>query len=340
MSQSVFTFVVGVLIFLICLGVSTFVILYLDMRSWGARLQTAVAERNEVEDTLQKTRTRLQDSEKKLVRTTRDKESLVEELTEHKARLTAAHDENEKQVQALAAANQEIARLNHDLNLVNEHLDDLRSTVQSLQAELATAERENLLHQQTIERYESRLETVRLENQDICQRLAVADVEIRNLQKDLQTAAEWEAKAAGVQNEKEAIQAQLTAAETEIGDVKSKLDGALQQVTETQYLRKRLLTADQNMKAAHTQIEVLQGKLAAVQNTLSYTGKNQLQIIRGIGPAYARRLNEAGVSSLNDLAKCEPEQLKNIVQLKPWQNGDPADWIQEAKALTIKLGES
>ena len=42
-------------------------------------------------------------------------------------------------------------------------------------------------------------------------------------------------------------------------------------------------------------------------------GKDNLQAIKGIGPAFARRLNEAGVHTFEQLSKCSPEDLEAIL---------------------------
>ncbi|HEX6384972.1 MAG TPA: helix-hairpin-helix domain-containing protein, partial [Anaerolineae bacterium] len=59
----------------------------------------------------------------------------------------------------------------------------------------------------------------------------------------------------------------------------------------------------------------------------------------GIGPTYARRLNEAGVQTLADLARQTPERIREIVKLKRWQGGEPEGWIEEARALTVMLND-
>jgi predicted flap endonuclease-1-like 5' DNA nuclease len=66
---------------------------------------------------------------------------------------------------------------------------------------------------------------------------------------------------------------------------------------------------------------------------MNYRGKSELQLIRGIGPTYARRLNEFGIQSFSDLADCNPEQVASIIKKKTWQAVDIQTWLDEAKAL-------
>ncbi len=59
----------------------------------------------------------------------------------------------------------------------------------------------------------------------------------------------------------------------------------------------------------------------------------ELQQIKGIGPKYAQKLADAGITSLADLANSTPEQLHEIVHAR----GATArydDWIAQARALT------
>jgi predicted flap endonuclease-1-like 5' DNA nuclease len=60
--------------------------------------------------------------------------------------------------------------------------------------------------------------------------------------------------------------------------------------------------------------------------------QDDLQAINGIGPAYERRLKEAGVDTYADLAQQTPDQLRQITGLKSWRGADPQQWIDEAQA--------
>ncbi len=62
-------------------------------------------------------------------------------------------------------------------------------------------------------------------------------------------------------------------------------------------------------------------------------GANDLTLISGIGPAYARRLNEAGIMTFAQLAELAPEKVRKLAHLGEWQ-GDPEGWIRQAKALS------
>lgn len=56
-------------------------------------------------------------------------------------------------------------------------------------------------------------------------------------------------------------------------------------------------------------------------------------IIKGIGPVYAQRLQDAGIINFADLAKQAPQHLRAVVQAKEWQALDIESWILQARAL-------
>jgi large subunit ribosomal protein L21 len=61
---------------------------------------------------------------------------------------------------------------------------------------------------------------------------------------------------------------------------------------------------------------------------------DDLQQISGIGPTYARRLNEAGVTSFGELAALTPDEIRQRMDLPPWQ-GNVESWIEQAKSLSF-----
>jgi nucleotidyltransferase/DNA polymerase involved in DNA repair len=59
---------------------------------------------------------------------------------------------------------------------------------------------------------------------------------------------------------------------------------------------------------------------------------DDLTIIKGIGPTYARRLEAAGIHTFAQLAALTPEQIREKAGLSEWQ-GDPQEWLLQARAL-------
>ncbi|MCI0393627.1 MAG: helix-hairpin-helix domain-containing protein [Chloroflexi bacterium] len=271
---------VGVLAFVVGLLAGIFLAMVIDGYTMGRRVQTAVSEKNLVQNKVQRLMMELRDLEIKLAARQMMVQSLSQELVE-----------KTRQVGQQSAEKQEL-----QLNL---------------------------------NRVGNELEASQAENQQLCQRLAVADVEMKHRQQELEAAQKWLERADRLQSEKEALLARVNQAETQAAD----LNGLLRQLTETHSLRQQLLAAEEKLKTAGVETNSLQTKVINLQKQLDYTGKNRLEIIRGIGPAYARRLNEAGVDTLADLAQMTPDQVAKIIKPKNWQAVEPAAWIAEAKIL-------
>ena len=89
------------------------------------------------------------------------------------------------------------------------------------------------------------------------------------------------------------------------------------------------------MEGAEARLEAARHQL----NAAGLKGKSQIEIVRGIGPTYARRLHEAGIRDLSDLAEQTAERVGEIVGLKTWQRADPQGWIDEAKELAAAFQE-
>lgn len=63
---------------------------------------------------------------------------------------------------------------------------------------------------------------------------------------------------------------------------------------------------------------------------------NDLKKVSGIGPAFEKRLNAAGISSFADLAAHTADEIEAIIKPEEWQEFDFVDWIRQAKKLAGK----
>jgi predicted flap endonuclease-1-like 5' DNA nuclease len=74
------------------------------------------------------------------------------------------------------------------------------------------------------------------------------------------------------------------------------------------------------------------GRHVGAEVDVTETAPDDLTVINGIGPTFAKRLQEAGIDSFQKLAAASPAFVKEAAKLADWQ-ADPADWIEEAKTL-------
>lgn len=89
-------------------------------------------------------------------------------------------------------------------------------------------------------------------------------------------------------------------------------------------------------KVATIQPSTVQVPPAPQPNTPSPTKQaarpagDDLTVIKGIGPTYAKRLRDAGLMTYSDIANASPEQLRDITRAA---GADPSDWITAARSL-------
>ena len=63
------------------------------------------------------------------------------------------------------------------------------------------------------------------------------------------------------------------------------------------------------------------------------THPDDLTVITGVGRIYQWKLRDAGISTFAQLASTTPEYIEQSLQIKGWQNVDPASWIEQAGKL-------
>ena len=199
-------------------------------------------------------------------------------------------------------------------------------------------------------------------------RLAAAQTQVERLNDDLdETSRQIEALTNLSQTQREEIAAATAAKETiteqfhqltaQLEKLRQEHDHACRRVAvadvELTHLRQDLAAAqDQSQQLVSLQadkqvlqstMDEIQDRFAAAQHQLNAAGlkgKSQIEIVRGIGPTYARRLHEAGIDNLADLAEQTAERVAEVAGLKTWQRADPQAWIDEAKELAAAFDDN
>jgi predicted flap endonuclease-1-like 5' DNA nuclease len=62
-------------------------------------------------------------------------------------------------------------------------------------------------------------------------------------------------------------------------------------------------------------------------------GSDDLTAISGIGPTFARRLQDAGILTFRDLADSDEKRIKEVTGAAAWQ-ANPQEWIVAARSMT------
>ena len=65
----------------------------------------------------------------------------------------------------------------------------------------------------------------------------------------------------------------------------------------------------------------------------------ELEAVKGIGPAYSRKLDEAGIRTLEQLVRTTPEQVRAILDVPRWRRVDAEGWIAQARELAAARHE-
>ena len=68
------------------------------------------------------------------------------------------------------------------------------------------------------------------------------------------------------------------------------------------------------------------------------THPDDLTVVKGIGRIYQWKLRDAGYSTYGQLAEADPDEIRQILDIKSWQKTDPQSWVDQTKAL-IKRDE-
>lgn len=71
--------------------------------------------------------------------------------------------------------------------------------------------------------------------------------------------------------------------------------------------------------------------VAATMPLATNGAADDLTIIKGIGPVFAKRLNEAGIATFADLAKASADHLRQVTNASAV--ADPEEWIAQARSM-------
>lgn len=306
------------------------VALWWDSQTLVRRVQDANIAKKNAENALQKVQIQQRAAEQQLQIMKQDLQTAVEESSEYEATIARQLAEIEgcrEQVQISVQANEALQERLQESQARLEEVEELRLEAEE-QLQTAVAAQNRL--QGDVQLMEGEIATLEAKIEQLSQPQGMtAEIE--------QKIVAAEAQLAALELEKDAANVRLEQAEIANVEQNAKIEDLLKQLDEAEALRQQLANAHEKIKTADHHIQTLQSKMDEVQTKMNYSGKSQLQLIRGIGPTYARRLNEFGIQSFADLAECEAEQIGDIIKKKNWQSVNIQDWIDEAKALAARL---
>lgn len=308
--------------------------LYIDTRSLVRRVQEANSEKQKAQAVLQKFQIQHQAALGKLQATEQEMKTAVAERTELEETIA-------NQLAEIEASREQLQTSIHTNEALKENIQDTQARLEELEAlqfmaeeKLAIADAEN--QRLTGEGQLMEAEIALLEQKS--ERLTREHEQVQQQAEEHQqkwTAAE--ARFAAVDAEKDTALVQLQQAELANAEQMVKIEALQERLSEIEKLRQELSVTNEKLQTSDAHLSKLQDTMDDVKTKMHYSGKNQLQLIRGIGPTYARRLNEFGIQTFAELAECNAEQVASIIKKKNWQSVDIQKWLEEAKALAATL---
>ena len=215
-------------------------------------------------------------------------------------------------------------------------LDELRVALET-KLETAVAEIDSLKTE--LKQFDDEMDDLRDEKVELARQLTAAQIEMKYITEDL---AESRQKLVGLDEleaENQKLTTTLEIVEKERDERKAKVEELLNQIAETERLRANLKETEEKLQTTNSQLGNMQTALGRAKSQIKHTGKSQLQLIKGVGPATERKLKAAGIVTVADLAEETPERLREILGLKPSSRVNPEAWIAEAQQLAPTFGE-
>lgn len=306
--------------------------LYIDTQTLVRRVQEANAAKQKGQAELQKVQIQQRAITENLQIAQKELQTAVTERTQLEATIARQLQEIEASRQQLQTSIATNEVLKENLEEAQERLEELEGLRLMAEEKLQAAEAENGRLLSDLQLLEGEV----VLQQEKADQLAQTAARLPELEQEVAAA---EAALASLEAEKDTAVTQLQQAELAHAEQSARLATLEQKLAEAEAVRQQLGIAHEKLQTADTHLQKLQDKMEDVQTKLSYSGKNQLQLIRGIGPTYARRLNEFGIRTFAELAECEADQVAKIIKKKEWQAVDIQDWLDEAKALAASLNE-
>ena len=94
-------------------------------------------------------------------------------------------------------------------------------------------------------------------------------------------------------------------------------------------IRQKLATCEERVKALEGDL-LTRAQTAAVPMPRE---QDPLEKINGVGPVFAKRLNEAGIYTFAELAGQIPNRIREIISPEEWQKVEPEKWVAEARRI-------
>ncbi|MCB0173725.1 MAG: hypothetical protein KDJ97_24610 [Anaerolineae bacterium] len=104
-------------------------------------------------------------------------------------------------------------------------------------------------------------------------------------------------------------------------------------------MQQRLIEAEEKIRELEAVLAERQSTPVAAPPSPVIREKDNLERINGIGPVFAKRLNNAGIFTFAELAAETPERVLEIINPEEWQKIEPELWLEEARQIAQKANQ-
>ena len=104
-------------------------------------------------------------------------------------------------------------------------------------------------------------------------------------------------------------------------------------------MQQRLIEAEEKIRELEAVLAERQSTPVAAPPSPVIREKDNLERINGIGPVFAKRLNNAGIFTFAELAAETPERVLEIINPEEWQKIEPELWLEEARQIAQKVNQ-
>lgn len=255
-------------------------------------------------------------------------------------------DKLQKRTTELNRTDAKYAQLQTQVSAYQRELEEEQREVAKLEAlrveletKLETAVGETDSLKAELKQFDDEMDDLRDEKIELARQLTVAQIEMKHLEEDIAESRQKLITFDELEANNQKLTAKLEVIEAERDERKAKVDELLNQIAETERLRANLKETKEKLETSNSKLDNIQTALGRAKSQIKHTGKSQLQLIKGIGPATDRKLKAAGIVTVADLAEETPERLREILNLKPTSRMKPETWIEEAQQLAPTFGE-
>ncbi|MEM7113283.1 MAG: helix-hairpin-helix domain-containing protein [Chloroflexota bacterium] len=132
------------------------------------------------------------------------------------------------------------------------------------------------------------------------------------------------------------LQDKLIVAESRADESGAKLAATEESVVKLQNDRSHL---ENRVLELQAELEAALGQEPQVIVKEIFKASDRLEKIKGIGSVFAKRLNEAGIFTYEQIAEADPVWLEELVGAKAWQDVVAEEWVEEAAKLAEAKGD-